>query len=61
MGRSAMAGDQEVTMAVVTVDGEPLWQVCGHGVCVRDRAGLRALEQFRLLCLAKGLPLPAIS
>lgn len=58
MGRIAMADDQGVTMTVVTVDGEPLWQVCGHGVCVRDRAGLRALEQFRLLCRAKGLPVP---
>ena len=56
-----MAGDQGVTMTVVVVAGEPLWQVCGHGICVRDRAGLRALEQFRLLCQAKGLPVPAIS
>ena len=48
-------------MTVVTEGGEPLWQVCGYGHCVRDRAGLRALEQFRLLCHAKGLPVPSIS
>lgn len=43
---------------VVVEDGQPMWQVCGAGLCVRNKAGKRALEMFWALCQAKGLPVP---
>lgn len=43
---------------VVEEDGQPMWQVCGGGVCVRNKSGKRALEMFWALCQAKGLPVP---
>lgn len=43
---------------VVIVNGEPMWQVCGGGVCVRNKAGKRALEMFWAVCQSKGLQVP---
>jgi hypothetical protein len=43
---------------VVIENGEPVWQVCGGGLCVRNRAGARALELFYAQCHSKGLAVP---
>ena len=43
---------------VVQVNGEPIWQVCGSGICTRHRAGYRALEMFWLQCSSQGLQAP---
>lgn len=43
---------------VVNVRGEPLWEVCGAGVCVRSRSGSRAVEMFLWLCRSRGLKVP---
>lgn len=43
---------------VVIINGEPIWQVCGGGICVRNRSGSRALELFYAQCQSKGLQVP---
>jgi hypothetical protein len=43
---------------VVVENGQPMWQVCGSGLCVRNKAGSRALEMFWALCQSRGLPVP---
>ncbi len=43
---------------VIIDNGEPIWQVCGSGVCSRHRSGLRALELFYAKCQAKGVQPP---
>ena len=40
------------------VGGQPIWQVCGGGICVRNPAGQRALELFWAQCRSMGLPVP---
>jgi len=41
--------DDEVTLTVVNVNGEPIWQACGGGHCVRDHSGAMALERLKLV------------
>jgi hypothetical protein len=43
---------------VVTINGEPIWQVCGSGICTRHRAGSRALESFWAQCSKQGIEMP---
>ncbi len=43
---------------VIIHNGEPIWQVCGGGVCSRHKSGLRALELFYVQCQAKGIEPP---
>jgi hypothetical protein len=43
---------------VVQINGEPIWQVCGSGICTRHRAGYRALEMFWMQCSSQGLQAP---
>jgi hypothetical protein len=43
---------------VVQVNGEPIWQVCGSGICTRHRVGSRALESFWAQCKQQGVELP---
>ena len=43
---------------VVQVNGEPIWQVCGSGICTRHKAGSRALESFWAQCSKQGLEAP---
>ena len=38
----------DVVLNVINVDGEPWWQACSDGLCVRDRCGARAQELLRL-------------
>jgi hypothetical protein len=46
------------TFEVIAIDGQPVWQVCGGGICVRSRGGHRALELFWAQCRSRGLPVP---
>lgn len=39
--------DDEITLTVVEIDGEPWWQACAGELCVRDRCGARAQELLR--------------
>ena len=41
--------DDDVTLQVVSVGGQPIWQACWRGVCVRDHSGAMALERLRLV------------
>ena len=41
--------DDQVTLQVVNVGGEPIWEACGGGHCVRDHSGAVALERLRLV------------
>jgi predicted NBD/HSP70 family sugar kinase len=41
--------DDEVTLTVVNVGGEPIWEACGGGHCVRDHSGAMALERLKLV------------
>ena len=41
--------DDDVTLTVVSVGGQPIWQACGGGQCVRDHSGAMALERLRLV------------
>jgi hypothetical protein len=43
---------------VIMSNGEPIWQVCGGGICTRHRSGASALELFYVKCQSKGLTLP---
>jgi hypothetical protein len=43
---------------VVQVNGEPIWQVCGSGICTRHKAGYRALESFWAQCKQQGVEVP---
>lgn len=47
------------TQEVVIRDGQPIWRVCGQGLCVEDRSGTRALSAFRALCASRGIELPS--
>jgi hypothetical protein len=44
------------TTEVVIRDGQPVWRVCGQGVCVEDRSGTQALAAYNALCQAQGKP-----
>lgn len=41
--------DDDVTLTVVSIEGEPIWQACGGGHCVRDHSGAMALERLRMV------------
>jgi hypothetical protein len=41
--------DDGVTLQVVNVGGQPIWQACWREVCVRDHSGAMALERLRLV------------
>jgi hypothetical protein len=43
---------------VVCIDGEPIWQITGYGLCVHEHCGQRAWDVFRAQCRSRGLPVP---
>ena len=51
--------DGPTVEVVIDERGQPVWQVCGLGICVRDPSGLRAQARFVDLCRAKGVQPPA--
>jgi hypothetical protein len=60
MAEELMPQSEDVypVIEVIVDNGEPIWQVCGSGVCSRHRSGARALELFYAKCHAKGVTLP---
>ena len=48
-----------VSLTVVNVAGEPLWQACCGALCVRDRCGARAQELLRQALRSPANPMPA--
>ena len=47
-------------LSVVEVDGEPWWQACSGGLCVRDRCGARAQELLRLALQSRTSLMPVM-
>lgn len=47
------------TREVVVRNGQPIWRVCGQGLCVEDASGTRATSAFEALCLSRGITLPS--
>lgn len=47
------------TREVVIRDGQPIWRVCGGGICVEEHSGVRAMEALRAMALSHGIELPA--
>jgi hypothetical protein len=43
------------TTEVVIRNGQPVWRVCGAGLCIEDQSGIRAMAAFRALCISRGL------
>ena len=41
--------DEDTTLKVVNVNGEPIWEACGGGHCVRHHSGAMALQRLRLV------------
>jgi len=41
--------DDDETLKVVSIGGEPIWEACGGGHCVRDHSGAMALQRLRLV------------
>lgn len=37
------------TQEVVIRDGQPIWRVCGDGICVEDASGTKAMETYKAL------------
>lgn len=46
------------TVEVVIRNGQPIWQVCGAGLCVEEKSGSRAMDAFRALCCSRGITPP---
>ena len=44
------------TTEVIIRDGQPVWRVCGQGVCVEDRSGTQAMAAYRAKCRDLGMP-----
>lgn len=47
------------TQEVVIRDGQPIWRVCGQGLCVEEASGVRAMSAFRALASSRGITLPS--
>jgi hypothetical protein len=40
---------------VISADGQPIWRVCGGGICVETGSGTRAQAELEALCVSMGL------
>jgi len=43
---------------VVDDAGGTAWEICSHGVCLRDRDGCRLMARYRDLLVSQGRPVP---
>jgi hypothetical protein len=46
------------TQEVIIREGQPIWRVCGAGLCVEDRSGTKAMAAFQALCVSRGIEPP---
>lgn len=46
---------------VISADGQPVWRVCGQGICIETGSGTTAQAQFDALCSSYPLKLIAIT
>jgi hypothetical protein len=53
-----MDTDSLPTISVVIVNGNPQFQVCGHGFCHQHRDRWQAELYWESACILQGLPLP---
>lgn len=56
---AAMDARNLPTREVVIRDGQPVWRICGQGICVEDRSGTRAEAEFLALCRSMGVEPPS--
>jgi hypothetical protein len=47
------------TQEVIIREGQPIWRVCGAGLCVEDRSGTKAMAAFQAECISQGIELPS--
>jgi hypothetical protein len=43
------------TREMVIRDGQPVWRVCGQGICIETGSGVRAQAELEALCVSMGL------
>lgn len=43
---------------VINAQGQPVWRVCGMGLCIETGSGVTAQAEFEALCLSMGLEPP---
>lgn len=48
------------TQEVVIRNGQPVWRVCGSGMCIEDASGTRAMNAYRALCASRGIEPPFV-
>jgi hypothetical protein len=46
------------TREMVIRDGQPVWRVCGMGICIETGSGTKAQAEFEALCRSKGIEPP---
>lgn len=44
---------------VINAAGQPVWRVCGLGLCLETGSGTTAQAEFEALCVSMGLEPPA--
>lgn len=40
---------------VINADGQPVWRICGQGICLETGSGVRAQAELEALCVSMGL------
>jgi hypothetical protein len=43
------------TREMVISNGQPVWRICGQGICLETGSGVTAQAQFDALCASMGL------
>jgi hypothetical protein len=43
---------------VINEQGQPVWRICGRGICVETPSGATAQAEFEALCSSIGLEPP---
>lgn len=52
---AAMDSRRLPTREMVIRDGQPVWRVCGMGLCIETGSGVKAQAEFEALCVSMGL------
>lgn len=47
------------TREMIIRDGQPIWRVCGGGICVETGSGVRAQAELEAMCASMGLDPPS--
>lgn len=52
---AAMDSRRLPTREMVVRDGQPVWRICGQGICIETGSGVTAQAEFDALCVSMGL------